>query len=230
MAFGRFPAFEESKSSIRPLMSVAARSVAAASMLQLSANWLSSGALSTPRDQGDTGMCSSFAIVTAVEALNFLKTHTRITLAPAYIHSCLLDLQTDQGANLIDALQVAAAHGISYGFPGDTTFPRDHCSTGNTFAFRQIVQINSQDDAINVLANQGPLVATMMIEPGFMRVGRDVIYQYRDSEDRSIHSVCVVDNVKQHVRFTDDHLGRSVGMIVAASGDHGCRSARIVGG
>jgi glutathione S-transferase len=39
-----------------------------------------------------------------------------------------------------------------------------------------------------------------------------------------------LDTVKQHVRFTDDHLGRSVGMIVAASGDHGCRSVRIVRG
>lgn len=39
-----------------------------------------------------------------------------------------------------------------------------------------------------------------------------------------------LDTVKQHVRFTVNHLGRSVGMIDAASGCHGCRSARIVGG
>ncbi|MGF6759655.1 hypothetical protein P3T16_007094, partial [Paraburkholderia sp. GAS42] len=32
-----------------------------------------------------------------------------------------------------------------------------------------------------------------------------------------------MDSVKQEVRFTDKHLGRSAEVIVAASGGHGCR-------
>ncbi|MDR6496728.1 hypothetical protein J2797_006655, partial [Paraburkholderia terricola] len=32
-----------------------------------------------------------------------------------------------------------------------------------------------------------------------------------------------MDSVKQDVRFTDKHLGRSAEVIVAVSGGHGCR-------
>jgi fermentation-respiration switch protein FrsA (DUF1100 family) len=39
-----------------------------------------------------------------------------------------------------------------------------------------------------------------------------------------------VDSVKQEVRFTDKHPGRSVEVIVAASGGPGCRSGRVVSG
>lgn len=39
-----------------------------------------------------------------------------------------------------------------------------------------------------------------------------------------------VDSVKQEVRFTDIHLGRSAEVIVAASGNYGCRSSGGVSG
>jgi len=38
-----------------------------------------------------------------------------------------------------------------------------------------------------------------------------------------------VDSVKQYVRFTDNHLGRSAEVIVASI-SHGCRSVRIISG
>jgi len=42
--------------------------------------------------------------------------------------------------------------------------------------------------------------------------------------------LALVDSVKQEVRFTDKHLGRSAEVFVAASGGHGCRSVRGVSG
>lgn len=45
-----------------------------------------------------------------------------------------------------------------------------------------------------------------------------------------IRRFMLVDSVKQDVRFTDKHLGRSAEVIVAGSGVHGCRSVRVVSG
>jgi cytosine/adenosine deaminase-related metal-dependent hydrolase len=55
--------------------------------------------------------------------------------------------------------------------------------------------------------------------------------QFMPPEEHILWCVRVaMDSVKQEVRFTDKHLGRSAEVIVAASGGHGCRSVRVVSG
>ena len=53
---------------------------------------------------------------------------------------------------------------------------------------------------------------------------------YRELRAAFYGCVCELDSVKQDVRFTDKHLGRSAEVIVAVLGGHGCRSIRFVSG
>lgn len=95
-------------------------------------DWRLGGAVPVPGSQGGLNTCTSFAVVSVVETLHFLRHHTRIKLSPGFIHTCLLGLPPELGANPQDAIDVSAAHGIAFGFPGDYPYPTDHCATGTT--------------------------------------------------------------------------------------------------
>jgi plastocyanin len=155
-------------------------------------DWRSTGAVPTPGSQGACSTCSSFAVVSVVESLHFLKNHTRIQLAPGFIHSCLLNLDCNQGASAEDVLDAAAAHGIAYGFPNDYPFPTNHCATGNLYTVSRRAWLAGPNAAMEALANQGPVIGDMLIDPEFLKVGPGTIYQFQPTPDERLHTVAVV--------------------------------------
>jgi hypothetical protein len=155
-------------------------------------DWRTSGAMSTPASQGGCNTCTSFAVVSAVEALHFLKAKTRIKLAPGFIHSCLLGRACNAGASAQQALDASAAHGIALGFPGDYPYPTSSCSTSNLYRVGQRVRLSSPNEAMVTLLNHGPIVADMFIDPSFVNLPPGAIYRLQDSDNSVLHSVCVV--------------------------------------
>ncbi|MCI3878466.1 C1 family peptidase [Acinetobacter higginsii] len=188
--FGRFAAFVADENCTAPFFGLRNFSLQQISNQQV--DWRTSGAVSTPKDQGDTNLCSSYALVAVVEALNFLKNHTKISLAPGFIHSCLLGLHDSQGVMLSSVIQAAAAHGIAYSFLGDTPFPLNQCTTGNTFSVRKAVPISGQNEAMHILSTQGPIAATLLIDPSFMNLRAQQIYIFQENDYQSLHSVAVI--------------------------------------
>ena len=157
-----------------------------------SVDWRSSGAVPTPGFQGDLNACTSFAIVSVVESLHFIKHHARIRLAPGFIHTCLLERDGNQGATAEEALDAAAAHGIAYGFPNDYPYPTDQCATGNLYPVSRRAWLAGPNAAMQVLANQGPVVGDMWIDPAFLKVGPGTVYQFTQTPDQRLHTVAIV--------------------------------------
>lgn len=155
-------------------------------------DWRLSNALTPPRAQGAINSCTSCAVVGVVEALHFLQRHTRIRLAAGFIHTCLLGLDAEHGANPQDAIDAAAAHGIAYGFPGDYPYPADHCATGNLYTIRQRTWLPGRKSTLRLVASQGPVVADMLIDPLFLKVGPGQIYTAAAGGDLRLHSVALV--------------------------------------
>jgi hypothetical protein len=156
-------------------------------------DWRNSGAVPIPRSQGTCNTCTSFATIAVVESLHFLKHHSRIRLAPGFIHTCLLQRSCVEGVNAEDALDAAAAHGIAYGYAGDYPFLTDACATTvNLYAISRRVWLPGQNEAMAVLANQGPVVGDMWIDPSFMNLKRGAIYQFQETPNKRLHSVAVV--------------------------------------
>lgn len=155
-------------------------------------DWRTTGAISTPGSQGACNTCTSFAVVSAVESLHFLKNHTRIQLAPGFIHSCLLNQESNQGATAEEVLDAATAHGIAYGFPNDYPFPKSHCATGNLYAISRRAWLDEPNAAMEALANHGPVVGDMWIDPEYFKVGMGTIYQFKPTPDQRLHSVAIV--------------------------------------
>lgn len=156
-------------------------------------DWRARGAIPTPSSQGNCNTCTSFAVVSVVESLHFLRTHARIQLAPGFIHQCLLNRDCDQGASAEEVLNAVTAHGIAFGFPNDYPFPTNQCATGNLFPVGRRAFLPGPNVAMEVLANQGPVVSDMLIDPAeFLKVGPETIYQFRASPDQRLHTVAVV--------------------------------------
>ena len=155
-------------------------------------DWRSTGAVPAPRSQGSCNTCTSFAAVCAVESLHFLKYKARIRLAPGFIHSCLLNRPCDEGASPKEVLNAVAAHGISYGFPNDYPFPTDHCSTGNLYPVSRLALLAGPNASMVAMANQGPIVGDMFIDPAFFEVGPETIYRFNDSAEPRLHSIAIV--------------------------------------
>ena len=155
-------------------------------------DWRLSNALTPPRDQGPINSCTSCAVVGVVEALHFLQRHTRIRLAAGFIHTCLLGLDPQHGANPQDAIDAAAAHGIAYGFPGDYPYPPGHCATGNLYSIKQRVWLPGRNATLGLVASQGPVVADMLIDPSFLKLGPGQIYKAPPAGDLRLHSVALV--------------------------------------
>lgn len=157
-----------------------------------SVDWRNTGAVSPPGYQGQCNTCTSFAIVAAIEALHYIKFKTRITLAPGFIHTCLLARSCEQGAGASESTEAASAHGVSLGFPGDYPFPSDQCGIRNLYLVRQRVWLPGPNDAMLALANYGPVVADMWIEPNFVTLPSGAIYRFQETPGKLLHSVCVV--------------------------------------
>lgn len=159
---------------------------------KVSVDWRSTGAVPTLRSQGSCNACSSFAVVTTIETLHFLKTHERIQLAPGFIHSCLLNRTCSDGASATEVLDAASAHGIAYGFPGDYPYPANACATSNLYPIHQRVFLAGPNQAMQIIANQGPVVGDMVIDPSFMHLAPNDIYRVSDSPDQRLHTLSVV--------------------------------------
>ena len=157
-----------------------------------SVDWRSTGAVSPPGYQGKCNTCTSFAIVAAIQALHYLKVRTRVTLAPGFIHTCLLGRTCEQGAGASEALEAASAHGIALGFPGDYPFPGNQCGIKNLYTVRQRVWLSGPNEAMLALANHGPIVGDMWIDNSFVNLPAGKIYQFHDTPNRRLHSVCIV--------------------------------------
>lgn len=155
-------------------------------------DWRSSGALSPPAYQGPYATCTSFAIVATIEALHYLKTRTRIQLAPGFIHTCLLERNYSTGAGPREAIDAVCAHGIAYGFPGDYPFPTNQCAVTNLYTVRQRLRLTGANDAMIALANHGPVIGDMAIDPLFISLPAGRIYSYQETDEARLHTVCVV--------------------------------------
>lgn len=157
-----------------------------------SIDWRSTGAVSPPGYQGQCNTCTSFAIAAAIEALHYLKAKTRITLAPGFIHTCLLARSCEQGAGASEALEAASAHGVALGFPGDYPFPSNQCGIKNLYTVRQRVWLPGPNEAMLALANHGPVVGDMWIDPDFVSLPSGKVYRFQDTSAKLLHSVCVI--------------------------------------
>jgi hypothetical protein len=157
-----------------------------------SVDWRSTGAVSPPSYQGQCNTCTSFAIVAAIEALHYLKVKTRVTLAPGFIHACLLARSCEQGAGASEALAAASAHGIALSFPGDYPFPSAQCGIKNLYTVRQRVWLPGPNEAMLALANHGPVVGDMWIDPHFVSLAAGKVYRFQETPDKRLHSVCVI--------------------------------------
>ncbi len=188
-AFPTFRSHETTSAANRLLMTSTSADVPFAPS-QAVVNWRS--VTPSPGDQGSFNTCTSFAVVSVIETLHYLRYHTTIKLAPSYIHSCLLGLKLTAPASPLTVLNAVAAAGVAYGFPNDYPFPTDHCPTGNIYRVSHCAEIPTVDEAIKTLAFQGPVVADMFIDPSFFNLQSGEIYQYRPSEDDRLHSVAVV--------------------------------------
>lgn len=155
-------------------------------------DWRTTGALSEPGFQGTCNTCTSFATVSVVECLHYLRHHTRIRLAPGFIHECLLQRDCIQGASPEDVLDAAAAHGIGYGFLGDYPFPDAQCNTVNLYPISRRVWLAGPKEAMAVLATQGPVLGDMWIDPSFLQLPAGEVYTLSDTANKRLHSVAVV--------------------------------------
>ncbi|MDI9689981.1 C1 family peptidase [Burkholderia cenocepacia] len=155
-------------------------------------DWRSTGAVSPPGYQGQCNTCTSFAIVAAMEALHYIKVKTRVTLAPGFIHTCLLNRRCEEGAGASEALDAASAHGVALSFPGAYPFPTKQCGIKNLYTVRQRVWLAGPNEAMLALANHGPVVGDMWIAPDFVSLPAGKIYRFQDTPERRLHSVCVI--------------------------------------
>lgn len=155
-------------------------------------DWRTSGALSPPAYQGPYNTCTSFAVVAAIEALHYLKMRTRIQLSAGFIHTCLLERDYSTGAGPREAVDAVCAHGVAYGFPGDYPFPPNQCIAKNLYPVRQRVRLTGANDAMLAIANHGPVVADMFVDPAFVNLPAGRIYSHQESPQSRLHTVCVV--------------------------------------
>ena len=188
------PRFREPK-SLRPMKNMRAL---AATMAEVrppdtqAFDWRNRNAVPPARDQGSCSTCSSFAIATTIETLHFIKTGKTVSLAPGFIHSCLMGLPCEQGADLMDSVDAVCAHGAAYGFTGDYPFPIDQCNIRVLYAVKQRVPLLSANEAMNAVLNTGPFVASMLIDPAFIRLPKAAIYRLKDRDSARLHSVSVI--------------------------------------
>jgi len=155
-------------------------------------DWRSTGAIPIPRSQQACNTCTSFAVVSVIESLHFIKNHTRIQLSPGFIHSCLLNLECNMGAGGKDVLDHVKARGVAYSFQNDYPFPKDHCNTGDLYRITGVVRLDDPSAAMQAIANHGPIIGSMEIGPEFLKVGPETIYQYRQFPTPLLHSVAIV--------------------------------------
>src|SRR5450755_1221093 len=188
-----FPSFIDPEDKIvRRRSMLAQRADAAAPPPAASVDWRTSGAVSTPRSQDPCNACTSFAIVAAVESLQFIKAHARIQLAPGFIHTCLCNHTCPQGVAVDDALDGVDNSGIAFGFAGDYPFPAAQCNVANRFRVTGRVALAGPNDAMQALATTGPVVGDMLIDPPFMTHAAGAIYKFQDDDNRRLHTVAVI--------------------------------------
>lgn len=161
--------------------------------LVASVDWRTKGAVFPPRHQGDCNTCTSFAVVSVIESLHYIKNHNRIQLAPGFVHTCLLNRSCSDGISPQEALTEIGAHGIAFGFPNDYPFPTTQCVTGNLYTIQRSAWLAGPNIAMQVLASQGPIVGDMFIDPEkFLRLGRGDIYNFQETPDQRLHTVAII--------------------------------------
>lgn len=187
-----FPTFSSHKpdSAVKKLVLNTSTEDQSLAPSQTMVNWRAAAPI--PGDQGSFNTCTSFAVAFVIETLHYLKNHTRIKLAPSYIHSCLLGRPLVSPASPMVVANAVAAGGVAYGFPNDYPFPVDHCSTGNVYRVSHCVELLTANEAMNALAYQGPVLADMYIDPTFFTLQTGAIYQYQPSDYDRLHSIAVI--------------------------------------
>jgi len=157
-----------------------------------SVDWRTSGAVPPPRSQEACNACTSFAIVTAVESLHFIKTHSSVHLAPGFIHTCLANHDCAHGVAPDDALKAVTRSGIAFGFAGDYPFPPAQCGVTTRFPVAGRAQLPGPNAAMHAIEASGPVIGDMFIDPPFLTLGAGAIYRFQDDDNRRLHTVAVI--------------------------------------
>jgi C1A family cysteine protease len=154
-------------------------------------DWRTHHCLSVPRDQGPSNTCTAFALAAAIEARCRVQKNASLSLAPGYIHTCLLGYGPERGVWGGDALDAVVANGVARAFPGDYPYPPAQCQTGDVFRLDRYQTIDAEAGALQATI-RGPLVADMDIEPSMLQLKPGEVYRYQDSPARRLHSVALV--------------------------------------
>ncbi len=166
-----------------------------------SRDWREAGVVPPTRDQGDPmrfNTCSSFALVAVIEAVRAIRGLPAVTLAPGFIHRCLLGLDETRTATPRMVVEAVRAGGVAAGFAGDYPFPPDRCGVQDRVTIAGSTLVNAPTDegrnaaAMQAIDDYGPILADMHVDAGFFSLGAGEVYAPAPGEPTFLHSVAVI--------------------------------------
>lgn len=151
------------------------------------------GLLSPPKDQGNSAACTSFAIASAVEAAVRKALRPPVTLAPWFIHTCLLGNQPNQGVFIGVAVDSVMAGGIAVTDNSNAPIPPSACAMQTIYRVTSNYRTNTAQ-AAKLALDQGDVVAcTLSVDwNSFTHLAPNAVYSYQPDANAKPHSVCLV--------------------------------------
>jgi len=151
------------------------------------------GLLSPPKQQGMSNACTSFAIAAAAEAAVRKKLRPPVTLAPWFIHTCLMHCPPDQGVYIGAAMPNVLGAGIAFTSDSDQPFPETLCGTPDRLPLAGAYQVPDAQAAKAALDNKDVVVCTIFVRwADFAYLAPNAVYAYDPDAQASTHSVCLV--------------------------------------
>jgi hypothetical protein len=152
-----------------------------------------SGVLSSPKMQGNSDACTSFAITGAVEAAVRKKLLAPVTLAPWFIHTCVLGVAPNQGASIDYVIPRVMTSGIALTTDTNAPIPQSQCAVQQLYKVSNWFRIDNGQAAKAALDQGDVVVCTLIIDwERFVHLAPNEVYAYPPGDQPASHTVCLV--------------------------------------
>lgn len=155
-------------------------------------DWRDKAVLSPVRFQGNCNTCTSFAAAAVVEAVHLIEANEKWSLAPSFIHRCLLQRECSIGATAREVLGAVSTHGIASAFANDDPFPLARCNEAERISIKGWAWEPDVSRILSHITNVGPVLADMFIGQDFLSLQPNAIYTAPSITDLVLHSVAIV--------------------------------------